>query len=194
MKELKDYLHLYLGCEAEIEGLESIGRLIYMPWFLNNKYKGEYCCISYGSYETIIPTKIIKPFLRKISDLKKNEAIEVCRLRWDSTFMQVHRDMGDGISTGFKFTYQPYDASMYEDAQECCYLDFNCRTNQKEERFRMTIYPDFSVYIGWLKSDGNHNVTPLARTAETVLYFLSKHFDLFGLIPSGIAISLTDKK
>ena len=69
MKKLKDHLHLYLGCEALVEG------------YTNRKYPFNYRGII--NYQLLLESgqhyssvKAIKPILRPLSDMTEEEARE----------------------------------------------------------------------------------------------------------------------
>lgn len=123
MKDIKDYLHLYLGCEATTDsGL--IGNLI----TINHEASIAIIRINPEAGQTISKMySEIKPILRKLSSMTDEEIDEV----WHS--------------------HEPQDV-----------LTMNY-------------------------SDGR-NVRKVSLTAERTRYLLSRGFDLFGLIDSGLAI------
>lgn len=122
-KEIKDYLHLYLGCEAEIEFIDSA----------KGRTKLE-CAHVQGvlTPELVKMVKSCKPILRPLSDMTEEE---------------------------------------FEDFKKIADSDF-CK---------MTV-------IDAASKDG---ITRLAHKFNATAYLLSKHFDLFGLIESGLAIDKT---
>ena len=72
-KELKDYLHLYLGCEVLVEG--DIRKLITI--YLNGYVEVNYNDI--GGQE--FPINEIKPILRPLSDMTEDEEYDYWKLK-----------------------------------------------------------------------------------------------------------------
>lgn len=115
-KELKDYLHLYLGCEALVEGYTNSKSPFNYRGIINYQLLLE----SGQHYSSV---KEIRPILRPLSDMTEKEIMEKERLK------------------------------------------------------------DCEYESAW---------SPLMARAESFKYLLSKHFDLFGLIESGLAINAAD--
>ena len=127
MKDIKDYLHLYLGCEVMCHYEERSKKGDY-------DFKGTFEGIDCGQYQVFhgqkkaflvhkYNAKNIKPILRPLSDMTENEAKELA---------EIKRSPSAGKT-----------------------------------------------------------VTRTELYAATTHYLLSKHFDLFGLIESGLAIDKT---
>lgn len=115
MKQLKDYLHLYLGCEVAVNyNLNEVGGMMIDK--VTGVYDDGSASISNGYLE---PISKLKPILRPLSDLRFEEKQEQAKL-------------------------------------------FNEAIN-----------------------------TDALPEAVGIAYMLSKHFDLFGLIESGLAIDKT---
>ena len=144
-KELKDYLHLYLGCV----GFGSSGCAI---------------CLTAESLTLILKGEVkFTPILRPLSDMTKEEMKELYLIVFNRKFLGdniTHRDIG-----------------------------------KKNERWvlwsgveRLFIYSDGDVGAD---SDLSHY---RVHMPTVILWFLSKHFDLFGLIDAGLAIDATEIK
>lgn len=77
MIEIKDVIHLYLGCEVEVEGVPPHYKT--MKWTLTGVGKLK-CTIScYDISESALITAI-KPILRNLGSITKEEAIELGKL------------------------------------------------------------------------------------------------------------------
>ena len=121
MKELKGYLHLYLGCEALIEGYTNREHPFNYRGIINYQLLLE----SGQHYSSV---KAIKPILRPLSDMTEEEARECGNLVYDFSGEPVFDKWG--------------------------WKDFAC-----------------------------------LLASEQFLFLISKHFDLFGLIESGLAVN-----
>jgi hypothetical protein len=146
MKNIEDYLHLYLGCQCEHNCWSNIEddyeivegrRISLLDASMLHEELEEWCFD-------------IKPILRPLSDMTEEEAIECAKLsEWEPHFRDV-----------------------------------------KVER---TAYGDLLVkWDGMVEGGEQQNVTgDMFYCAEQFQYLLSKSFDLFNLIPEGLAIEKT---
>lgn len=145
-KNIKDYLHLYLGCECIVkEPGESAFKSV-----LEGIQRGKFLLKEYG-HLLLWEAAEIKPILRPLSDMTEEELIEQENI--------------------FKI-YEP---------------DFEVTPDMRKNAWEK------------IKNDGimavefSEDNNPL-MVFELFRYFLSKHFDLFGLIESGLAIDKTKLK
>jgi hypothetical protein len=137
-KELKDYLHLYLGCECRLDNKEK-GKLIGFDSRLHDS-EVEMVCFTiwmdkendWTVYNDDANFDRIKPILRPLSDMTEDEL--KCLRSERGHLKGVHRD-------DLKFII---------------------------------------IMNKW--------------SPEDFIFLLSKHFDLFGLIPAGLAIDKTTLK
>lgn len=122
MKEIKDYLHFYIGCEVTIEGHKNAilgavgvghGKQVIIRWPLEDEW----------SYADIGE---IRPILRRLSDMTEEEEAEMVKTQDD------------------------------------------------------------------VKLDGYPQITLMVDSGHTFRWLLSKGFDIFNLIDSGLAIDAKD--
>jgi hypothetical protein len=141
-KNIKDYLHLYLGCEcigySHFKD-ESTGQNIEVP--LKRKIVGvtQYGVELEGGTFSVA---YVKPILRPLSDMTEEEKVELFTLNFGN-----HR-----------FTNFGYDSI------ECIILA------DKDERIRVGLSSN-------------------SMGANAFLFCLTRGFDLFGLLESGLAIN-----
>jgi hypothetical protein len=104
--EIKDYLHLYLGCTVEIPdnhvGKHELIKSTRKGTFLGfADYHRLECRIGFrGGPEGRVGTFFIKPILRPLSDITAAEASEVCKLvnwREDGSMEQITKYGVEGI-------------------------------------------------------------------------------------------------
>src|SRR5688572_910316 len=129
MKDIKDYLHLYLGCDVKHEALKNI-RPLTPAW--------------YGALQKENILYLLKPILRPLSDMTEEEAIGLAKI-------------------------QKYD--IPED------------DGVREELINIYTYDDEELTLG--------NYLPVKYYLDGLLYLLKQSFDLFNLIPEGLAIDKT---
>lgn len=169
MKELKDYLHLYLGCAVELDiggGSKVYNRKLVAFGGIEDEL---YCKLRLGPaskgcvHAVLLKDKSVKPILRRLESITDDELITV-----------------------FK------SISLF-DLSEC---QFECGFG-KEERWINAI-KDGSVvdaieYNGHLFYTMNNDGTfdPVNPQWEVAALLLKMNFDLFGLIDSGLAIDST---
>lgn len=141
IKDIQDYLHLYIGAECLWEHIEgNFGGREIIDGHMIESHKAT-------------KNAIIRPLLRPLSDMKEEDVKE-----WSDV----------------NITHTPY----------CVELDSKDPDGEFTE-----VYPDGSI-LSKSKDDGD------IRPIDGGLLFrllLSKHFDLFGLIPAGLAIDKTQQ-
>jgi hypothetical protein len=144
MKDIRSYLHLYVGCECEAsqEGVK---------FTYNIKITPELLC----DYDWI------KPILRPLSDMTEDEAVEFIHLKHRSILCNIDRTEVTKIIFGeskniIHFTYFKKRGCGAEGGGQTYYV------NQSDP--------------------------------EQFMFLLSKGFDLFDLIPAGLAIDRTKHK
>lgn len=199
MKEIKEVLHLYLGCEVMVQRNETTewhqGYVAEVTRKSNHgdwvKVRFDECIEVYGhnsmekslsNFHTYFLSEDgIKPLLRKLGDMTEEEADYFAWLCMNSEY----------------------------------HLELDCRVSQDEIQIELVknddgtlLDNDVEVYIGVsarcfeggiaIKKDGSivledegGKVQSLDNIADKVVWLLSKHFDLFGLIKSGLAIDAT---
>lgn len=147
-KNIKDYLHLYLGCEC----LGNDGK----PYTLKPSHFPSNWKEGINGH---------KPILRPLSDMTEEEFSECVLLH----FGIENRDVVFGTINKIERYSEPKMLTNFGTA-----LPYRC------------------------SKDGIHVMTGTLSTnslnPQQFKYMLSKHFDLFGLIPDGLAIDKTTLK
>lgn len=173
MKNIKDYLHLYLGCQclvSESEYYESgQGKLVRV-----DIEDDEAATISGNTlhdrtrYCVEADFKDIKPILRPLSDMTKPEALEFINDVFNFKGQFGHRIDNYKIEKGFlSFTY------------------FN--GNGPKGGNDQTVL----LIKNWSKEGMGEWIFNCSYSMNDVVWLLKNHFDLFGLIESGLAIDAT---
>lgn len=165
MKELKDYLHLYLGCDLWIE---EPGETAFKSKFEGIDATGRPIAKEY-EHQILWKFNEIKPILRPLSDMTDVEIIKVAKI-------------ADCLPIGW------YDNNGYWEINRtdhpnigievCCNGKYAIRVTFKKPALYFVDYEKSGVFY-------------LPETIEIFRYLLSKHFDLFGLIDAGLAIDKT---
>jgi hypothetical protein len=161
-KEIRDYLHLHLGCEC---AMTRDNYLLPHPVLLSpsllSEYLQAYCLI--GGIE-------LKLILRHLSSITKDEMKQLWTIVFNRPF---------GINGDIRF----YDSLAKESKPK----DIS-RWVLWSGVERLGIELDGKI---WADSDLQHW---RFNQHEVTRFLLSKHFDLFGLIPAGLAIDATTLK
>jgi len=180
MVQLKDVIHLYLGCEVttggwmpKVKKQECEINLLSVDWERQVSRVGWFYpsydkCIKSEAWE--IPTKDIKPILRKLSDMTEEEAIFIAKI---VLFENYHGFTGR--------------AEKYNDR----YVVWDKGNSEGDH---VEILFDGQI-VRWVQSKVED--APYECCYEIFPYLLSHHFDLFNLISSSQAIdkeTLTTKK
>lgn len=156
VKDIKEVIHLYLGCECEFyhEGfnfIPTVGKLkeLYIDGSGNNissVYVGNRSINEkYFNY--------IKPILRSLDDITEEECIWIANLAFTEEVTPLDRAAIGKEFIQYTFLGKGLNHKMIESVEE----------------------------IG------------IEHSFELTRYLLSKHFDLFGLIESGLAIDKNKK-
>lgn len=173
--EIKDYLHLYLGCEGELieKNRGRIGRkksiAVLTPLLLHDL--------------DIMPDLFsFKPYLRPLSDMTKDEARHFAWLCIDS---EHHLDDDCRISLNeIETDLQKYDGGLLLDHDCEIYIGVTVRCFDGA----VIIRNDGSICV---EDEDGKKQEPIDDIAHKVAWLLSKHFDLFSLIESRLALDKT---
>ncbi|MDB5199164.1 MAG: hypothetical protein JWO92_1127 [Chitinophagaceae bacterium] len=166
MKKINDYLPFYLGCEIRMNG-GAVRKLTGIEFTENpgNGNNGIWLHDDTGNRNYFLSTFDIKLLLRPLSDMTVEESIEL-----------------------FK------KLSLY-DLNECVFdiiedEDSFCINAELEGRVidAMSISVNSDI-VEMMNNDGPF--LPVNPQSQAFYFFLSKHFDLFGLIEAGLAIDAT---
>lgn len=166
-KKITDYLHLYLGCE--VEWWNGSGVYILDPYYLSEIAEDDLW-------------EKTKPILRPLSDMTDEEILQcgkfICAVPNEEGFsyeiQRFHNTVGAKFYSG-KFTSGQY-LSIWNEKNKVSgigHIEVGWYSDNKIDKRRTKEL--------W-KVGGCHELT---------VYLLSKHFDLFGLIESGLAIDKT---
>lgn len=193
-KKLQDYIHFYLGQEAEgfwteEDGSnpqsEGIGKIVKVatketcpPWpvvlFLSIRRHND------SRYERHFDFNQVKPLLRPLSDMTDEEAGWV----WSYSFES-------GLTTQLG-TFFDFDIHKVKDGNEVVSLIIK-RTDRPDHAVNISLDGTSIVY-----HDGDINKPPIfcwrcVHGAIQFRFLLSCGFDLFGLIPAGLALDKTKR-
>ncbi len=180
-KELKDYLHLYLGCDV----IDTDG---------NRKLKF-HCMVDgkpFVKIDTITTEEFFTPMkllLRPLSDITEEEGIHIARLalhdyinmKW---FMNALRfgKFADTDKIPFQFEKEKYDDD--DELGEC----WKAHMNIPDTEIGITIWEDFNVQVH------DDDIFEVSNQVEITHYLLQRGFDIFLLIPAGLALDKTKTK
>jgi hypothetical protein len=170
MKKIEDYLHLYLGCDVNVTG--------------EGKYNGVYTLekiitCGFGVIITKPPMKVSfkmqhdkhKLILRPLSDMTEEE------LRIVLNFMETHFSKDSKLYSRIRERVEFTSKEIW--AQWYCI----------KENGEKDIVANLSHDIDGLSIFGGNNY--YRCYLKTIPFLISKGFDLFGLIESGLAIDKT---
>lgn len=167
MRDIKDYLHLYLGCDVQTKWhlvctLVAITKSDYNPY-------SDCKIMRKDQSKVMLDTAFsnIKPILRKLSSMTEEEAIEIGEIV-----------IGSYDSVKFKADKKLSNSGT-----------FNYWKVHKEHRGygkSLTIDENGEVDVYDSHNDGTHTI--YMKQHFVTKHLLSKHFDLFQLIESGLAI------
>lgn len=173
-RNIRDFIHLYLGCEVEghrdqltlskIIGLR--GNLVYLS---PHEYQTPNCDKVFTRPEMYVSSQFVKPILRPLSDMTEDERKELWRL----VFSQGHgRNFSEAAKT-FTGRVVFIDEKTYYNVP---------RHVMMQGVERLAIESDGTIWADCDLHNWRHN------QHETTRWLLSKGFDLFNLIPDGLAI------
>lgn len=159
--EIKDYLHLYLGCPCKGKEGSMIYTLVGVDTEQSPRLKDKHgnSCIIFD----------FKPILRPLSDISEEDLKEIFLIAYKSVY-----------------DHEPFDDSQYYfiDNVQGAGLKFRERVNEKTWEYGLTVNNDQVLF----SANGNFLNVPQFQLS---IFLLSKHFDLFGLIDAGLAIDAT---
>ncbi len=164
---------MYFGCDlmeiktGDIVSFDEIKNDNHWPiWTRNQKY-----CDKSGAVASGFKFKEIKPILRPLSSMTEEEIIEVAIL-------------ADCLPTGWREAdhYKVAHLDHPNEGIEVCVL----------KKYSVRITKRGAVYF--YNYDKPSAAIFIPTTFEIIRYLLSKHFDLFGLIESGLAVDKTKIK
>ena len=175
-KELKDYLHFYLGCEVM---LQSGKKYTLEPSNIPNNWK---------SLSNPISGKLL---LRPLSDLTEEEENEICKLCLGTDdFIITYRGMG----------YNE-DGHEIHESIKCIKIEIFCEHPKINNWIPYALIQidnvdnDFPIILSRFEELGKELSDDLFDNSfELTRYLLSKHFDLFRLIEAGLSIDSTTIK
>lgn len=175
-KKIEDYLNLYLGCKVSIAlgefdfiGIEKDCAVVW------NKIYGR----------KIYLIQLIKPILRPLSDMTEEEAEDFALSCLNSRHAPEHFDPVEKDELQIEFVKN--DGGNFLDDDVEIYIGLSCRcldgyiSIMKDGRIGMSEEDDIPT----------KEMEPIDDVYGKVHWLLSKHFDLFGLIESGLAIDAT---
>lgn len=184
MKDIKDYLHLYIGCEVQypdIDGSTVIAKLTgmtngdgiettYLETQRGEDMVGDYLAWKEnGNHHSNAFN--LKLLLRPLSDMTEEEAIEIGELvigKYDSVKFRVDKN----LSTSGEFRY------------------WKVHKEHRGYGKSLTIDENGEVDVYDRHDDGSHTI--YIKQHFVTKYLLSKGFDLFNLINDGLALDKTN--
>lgn len=175
VKKIEDYLHYYyMGlCEEAIivPGQDAL----FVPGIISVR----------TIYNVAAKLSIVKPILRPLSDMTKEEAEYFAWICMDSKnrLDSESRIAQEEIDIELVFN----DDGLMLDNDIEVYIGVTCRCFEGAVILRK----DGSICV---EDDEGVKQEPIDNIAEKVHYLLSKGFDLFGLIEAGLAIDKTTLK
>lgn len=153
MKEIKDYLHLYLGCDGIV-------------------------IVNYSVTPELKTREVSCKLKGVVDDVVYVQCYDVDGIKWDN--------IDSFSSKTFKPILRPLSDMSDEEMKQCVLVKYNMRNTLKTTNL-------IGNKIQWTASgfipDGEIDL--LNASSEIFRFLLSKHFDLFGLIESGLAIDAT---
>lgn len=176
-KNIRDYLHLYLGCDVEHDTgkwrgcLSSIGHHtanIFCDYLKRNEGHKIPEGREWGYFDILLER--LKPMLRPLSDMTEEEAADVYTIERDRILHPPTDDHDISRRTDFGWVVTRLD-----------------HTN-----IGLLIRFD-GVCYKVIDEGKKPTIEPAMNQPLIFQYMLSKHFDLFGLIKSGLAIDKTNQ-
>lgn len=173
MKDIKDYLHLYLGCEvlAKFPKGNFVCRLV---GYFNHEY--ESCKLWYNGGLSNWPIEGFKLLLRPLSDMTEEEFKEYAHPKSFASY--------DGYWYACDREIDPdFDGELIEFINDAC--------DDDPENVIMCHVKSKYISYGWIEYEERYHGFGVKEEAEWVRFLLSKGFDLFGLIEAGLALDKT---
>ena len=95
--------------------------------------------------------------MKKLKDLTKEQAIEIAKL--------IH-PFSDEVKTNYKFHYQPYDKSWFEDAREFVTLEFKGITfGNTIDNLIIEINKNLDCWFYYIRESGYHTLPSRNQSA-----------------------------
>ncbi len=171
--EIKDYLHLYLGCDVlrpdRLTRLKMVGIC------------GDIIQFDTEFGEMFGDAKKAKPILRPLSSMTDKEAEHFTWLCMCSEFHQDEETQTSKDEIQIELVLN--DGGNFLDDDVELYIDLSVRCFAGGIAFKK----DRSILL----CDEDGKQLPIDDIASKIQWLLSKHFDLFGLIEAGLAIDAT---
>lgn len=172
-KNIKDYLHLYLGCEVNIEKYYKQ----YHGILKGCKHNG-FCVQTDGDraetwHNEEVPLQLL---LRPLSDMTEEEMIAYLQILFSDVDDKIDADEFD-----LEMFYNDGGSMVDGDIEVGANISCRCYEGQ------IAIRNCGSTFL----FDDSGELTRVINIPEGIRLLLSKHFDLFGLIESGLAIDKT---
>lgn len=201
-KNIKDYLHLYLGCDVQVRKKDRnkewlTGRIAEVTRKSNH---GDWIQVFFDEVYTVIYENWnesssnahtyfigydeIKPILRPLSDMTEEEARHFAWLCMDSKhhLEEDTRISKDEIDTELHHN----DGGNLLDGDVEIYIEVTCRCFEGW----VSIMKDGRMGVGE-QDQPSIEMNPVDDVAEKIQYLLKQGFDLFGLIQYGLAVDKT---
>jgi hypothetical protein len=175
---LKDYLHYYLYGKIYEVGVSVCQLLAIGTVYYTIKTRQ-------GTELTLSDRANVKLVLRKLDDLTEDEIRKVAVLAFgDEDFIITYKGMGYDI-----------DGHIIHDSVKCFRIETYCEHPHVKDWLPAALLQidiedkDMPITIGRFSDNGKYLADDLiAKPFELTHYLLSRGFDLFGLIGSGLAI------
>ena len=201
-KELKDYLHLYLGCIVDVKKKTDDkfhrGKMVEITDGSNH---GNWIIVRFDdvitttsqTWETLssnqhyffIGEDSIKPILRPLSDMTTDEAHHLAWLCMDSEYHLEADSRVTKDEVDIDMVLNDGGLNLDDDVEVYINLSVRCFFGA------VALRKDGSIVV-W--DDTLEKETRVDDIADKVRYLLSQKFDLFDLIGSGLAIDKTEIK
>jgi hypothetical protein len=167
--EIKDVLHLYLGCQCQKMGQEDDKQLFKLTGISYDDTQNIWWAYFAGEEDCYAHIDDVFPILRKLSDMTEEERKELWRLVFSmgngKTFNDRFKDFTGRVQFIDETTYYQVPRYIMMQGVE-----------------RLAIESDGTVWADCDLHNWRHNQHEVTR------WLLSKSFDLFGLIEQGLAI------
>lgn len=161
MEDVREYLHLYLGCDFRIES-----HWLYQNLVGNIRHNLTYANLIDNQRGQVV----IKPILRRLDSMTEEE----CRhLAWFNLDSEKHLDADSRVTTDEIDMHIVHgDGGLMVDADAAIVMDVSCRCFEGQVCVRTN--GDIELW-----NDAGEKL-PIERQAENVRWLLSKGFWLFG--------------
>lgn len=167
-KDIKDYLHLYLGCEVIIKPADDDRRIGLFIGYADEHRLSARIKFRSNTPEGRVNLLFLKPILRPLSDMTDEEVLELCKVASPEIF-------GDYRFSKWKAERSPHEICHWTVSNKNSLDWFNVSSADG----------DVDIY----GKDGEFDPTNIDSNYR--FWYLKKGFDLFGLIESGLAINKT---